>query len=179
MTMACSRSAIRQAGAHAGALVRYDAARLARGDVSGGEWWSGSAWVPESALGPVGPAFVLDDAGAECSIHFDARTRSWVHVASYGFGASTMGQNPYDRQTLSLAFPGVTMDAMPAGSGGRSARLDENTQARVEERQRSGPWRMAAGMTYDDVIDPRDLRTALISGLELCEGRRARAGRDR
>jgi acetyl-CoA carboxylase carboxyltransferase component len=97
-----------------------------------------------------------------------------LHVTlrkSFGFGASTMGQNPFDRQTLSLAFPGVTMDAMPAASGGRSARLDEGTQARVEARQRSGPWRMAAGMTYDEVIDPRELRNALIAGLELAAGR--------
>jgi len=97
-----------------------------------------------------------------------------LHVTlrkSFGFGASTMGQNPYDRQTLSLVFPGVTMDAMPAVSGGRSARLDDATQARVEERQRSGPWRMAAGMTYDEVIDPRELRNALITGLELSAGR--------
>jgi acetyl-CoA carboxylase carboxyltransferase component len=97
-----------------------------------------------------------------------------LHVTlrkSFGFGASTMAQNPFDQQTLSLAFPGVTMDAMPAASGGRSARLDEGAQARVEERQRSGPWRMAAGMTYDDVIDPRELRNALIAGLELCAGR--------
>ncbi|HEX5067060.1 MAG TPA: carboxyl transferase domain-containing protein [Myxococcota bacterium] len=97
-----------------------------------------------------------------------------LHVTvrkSFGFGASTMGQNPYDRQTLSLVFPGVTMDAMPAASGGRSARLDDATQARVEERQRAGPWRMAAGMTYDEVIDPRELRNALIAGLELSAGR--------
>jgi acetyl-CoA carboxylase carboxyltransferase component len=99
-----------------------------------------------------------------------------LHVTlrkSFGFGASTMAQNPFDRQTLSLAFPGVTMDAMPAASGGRSARLDDETQARVEARQRSGPWRMAAGMTYDEVIDPRELRNALISGLELAAGRAA------
>jgi acetyl-CoA carboxylase carboxyltransferase component len=103
-----------------------------------------------------------------------------LHVTlrkSFGFGASTMAQNPFDRQTLSLAFPGVTMDAMPAASGGRSARLDEGTQARVEARQRSGPWRMAAGMTYDDVIDPRELRNALIAGLELCAGRVASGAR--
>ncbi len=97
-----------------------------------------------------------------------------LHVTlrkSFGFGASTMAQNPFDRQTLSLAFPGVTLDAMPASSGGRSANLDEPTQARVEERQRSGPWRMAAGMTYDEVIDPRELRNALIAGLALAAGR--------
>ena len=83
-----------------------------------------------------------------------------------------MAQNPFDDQTLCLAFPGVTMDAMPAASGGRSARLDDETQSRVEERQRSGPWAMAAGMTYDDVIDPRELRNALIAGLALLAGRR-------
>jgi acetyl-CoA carboxylase carboxyltransferase component len=97
-----------------------------------------------------------------------------LHVTlrkSFGFGASTMAQNPFDRQTLSLAFPGVTMDAMPASSGGRSANLDERTQERVEARQRSGPWRMAAGMTYDEIIDPRELRNALIAGLALAAGR--------
>jgi acetyl-CoA carboxylase carboxyltransferase component len=97
-----------------------------------------------------------------------------LHVTlrkSFGFGASTMAQNPFDRQTLSLAFPGVTMDAMPAESGGRSSKLDEDTQARVEQNQRGGPWGMAAGLTYDDVIDPRELRNALIAGLELASGR--------
>lgn len=97
-----------------------------------------------------------------------------LHVTlrkSFGFGASTMAQNPFDLQTLSLAFPGVTMDAMPADSGGRSARLDDATQARVEQKQRGGPWGMAAGLTYDDVIDPRELRNALIAGLGLLEGR--------
>ena len=65
----------------------------------------------------------------------------------------------------------ISLQAAREASGGRSARLDEGAQARVEERQRSGPWRMAAGMTYDDVIDPRELRNALIAGLELCAGR--------
>jgi hypothetical protein len=30
---------------------------------------------------------------------------------------------------------------------------------------------MAAGMTYDDVIDPRELRNALIGGLALVDER--------
>jgi acetyl-CoA carboxylase carboxyltransferase component len=104
-----------------------------------------------------------------------------LHVTlrkSFGFGASTMAQNPFDNQTLSFAFPGVTLDAMPAGSGGRSSRLDADTQAAVEQKQRSGPWDMAAGMSYDDVIDPRDLRDALIAGLALLEGRRTALIRD-
>jgi len=85
--------AVRQEGMHAGALVRYPVAALARCDVAAGEWWAGDArgWVAVGSLGGPGPAWVLDDAGSECSVHWDERTRSFVHVASYGFGASTIG----------------------------------------------------------------------------------------
>ncbi|MDD2763545.1 MAG: hypothetical protein PHE83_06175 [Opitutaceae bacterium] len=46
---------------------------------------------PEADLGPGGPVFVMDDAGAECSLHWDARSKMFIHVASCGFGASTIG----------------------------------------------------------------------------------------
>ena len=101
-----------------------------------------------------------------------------LHVTvrkAFGFGSTTMAQNPFDRQTISYTLPSVTMGAMPAGAGGRSAKLDESTQERVERDQAAGPWRMADQMAYDDVIDPRELRTALIQGLLLLQGRRARA----
>ena len=85
--------AIRQEGTHAGALVRYPVTSLAQGDPTMAEWWTGDAggWIPNSLLGERSPAFVLDDAGSECSLHWDTRTRSFIHVASYGFGASTIG----------------------------------------------------------------------------------------
>ena len=63
------------------------------------------------------------------------------------------------------------MSAMPARPGGESAKLDADTQARVEREQKAGPWRMAAGMGTDDVIDPRELRNAILSGLALAAGR--------
>jgi hypothetical protein len=34
-----------------------------------------------------------------------------------------------------------------------------------------GPWANADTMSYDDVVDPRDLRNVLLSALELSEGR--------
>ena len=79
--------------------------------------------------------------------------------------------NPYDDQTISYAFPGVTLGAMPAGSGGRAAKLDDATQAEVTSTQTGGPWPQAHGMGYDDVIDPRDLRDALLRSLLLLEDR--------
>jgi len=73
--------------------VRYRASAFAKGDISGAEWWLGEArgWVATKLVGKAGPAFVIDDAGAECSLHWDARTHSYIHVASYGFGASAIG----------------------------------------------------------------------------------------
>ena len=97
-----------------------------------------------------------------------------LHVTfrkSFGFGSTTMAHNPFDKQTLCFSFPSVTMSSMPAGAGGRSAKLDAETQAKVEAEQASGPWSMAERMGYDDVIDPRELRNALLSGLALCASR--------
>jgi methylmalonyl-CoA decarboxylase subunit alpha len=108
---------------------------------------------------------------------FKAQRRAKVpklHVTfrkAFGFGSTVMAQNPCDDQTLVVAFPGVTMGAMPAASGGRSANLDADTQREVEQRQEAGPWAMAAAMAYDEVIDPREIRNVLLSGLALAEGR--------
>jgi acetyl-CoA carboxylase carboxyltransferase component len=97
-----------------------------------------------------------------------------IHVTlrkAFGFGSTTMAHNPFDGQTLHFSFPVFTMSAMPARPGGESAKLDADTQARVEREQKAGPWRMAAGMGTDDVIDPRELRNAILSGLALAAGR--------
>lgn len=85
--------AIRQNGTHAGALVRYPISDIAKGDLSSSEWWEGTkkSWVRESAVSKDGPLFVIDDAGSECSIHWDERSKSFIHIASYGFGATTIG----------------------------------------------------------------------------------------
>jgi acetyl-CoA carboxylase carboxyltransferase component len=108
---------------------------------------------------------------------FAAQRRATVpkfHVTfrkAFGFGSTVMAQNPFDEQTLTLCFPGLTMSSMPAASGGRAANLAEDEQARIEHIQKSGPWAMAAGMAYDDVIDPREMRNALLAGLDLVENR--------
>jgi hypothetical protein len=75
---------------HTGWLVRWPSAEARAGDLSHPQWWNGEAgWVAQSALTHA-PVAVLDDAGPECSLHFDAGKGQWVHVASHGFGASTV-----------------------------------------------------------------------------------------
>lgn len=98
-----------------------------------------------------------------------------LHVTlrkAFGFGSSIMAMNPFDGQTLSLAFPAISIGSMPAASGAAAAKLDEATRARVAAEQAGGAFQLADRLGYDDVIDPRELRNALIQGLVLAEGRR-------
>lgn len=83
---------IREPGDHAGCLVRWPAADLARGRLDGARWWAGDSagWVGYRALAGL-PAAVIADAGPECSLHRDRRTGRWIHLRTLGFGASEIG----------------------------------------------------------------------------------------
>jgi len=101
-----------------------------------------------------------------------------LHVTlrkAFGFGSSIMAMNPFDGQTLSLAFPAITLGSMPAASGAAAAKLDEATRARIAAEQAGSAFQVADRLAYDDVIDPRELRNALLQGLKLAEGRRTSA----
>lgn len=93
-----------------------------------------------------------------------------LHVTlrkAFGFGSSIMAMNPFDGQTVSLAFPAITLGAMPAASGSDAAGLDAATRAKIAAEQAGGAYHLADRLAFDDVIDPRDLRNALIAGLEM------------
>ena len=99
-----------------------------------------------------------------------------LHVTvrkAFGFGSSAMGMNPFDHQTLTLAFPGATLGAMPARGGGAAAHADAEKQAALDAAELSGPYRIADQMGFDEIIDPRELRNALLDGLQLTEPRTA------
>jgi acetyl-CoA carboxylase carboxyltransferase component len=101
-----------------------------------------------------------------------------LHVTmrkAFGFGSSVMAMNPFDGQTLSLAFPRVTLGALPVASGAESAKLDDETRDRVAAEQAGASFNIARGLGFDDVIDPRQLRNALLDGLSLSEGREPRS----
>ncbi|NND44691.1 MAG: DUF5005 domain-containing protein [Xanthomonadales bacterium] len=93
--------ALKQHGTHAGALVRFRSADLANGMLDAAEWWAGEdrGWLPAGELGARGPEYVIEDAGAEASLHWDQRMQAWVHVAAYGFGAGEIGVRTAPRLT--------------------------------------------------------------------------------
>ena len=89
----------------------------------------------------------------------------------FGFGLVTMAHMPHDRQTLTLALPSANIASMPAQSGGKTANLDDETRGKIEQAQRGGPYGLADRLGIDEVVDPRQLRNALIVGLDLAAGR--------
>ena len=70
-------------------------------------------------------------------------------------------------ETAALAFPGGPKDLLRAWS----EKLDDETRAELEAAESGGPWKLASESSYDDVIDPRELRAVLIG--ELARARRS------
>jgi len=98
-----------------------------------------------------------------------------IHVTlrkAFGFGAPIMGMNLFDGRTRHYAFPGVSLATMPAKAGGALAKAGDETRAELEAVEAGGPWKLASETSYDDVIDPRDLRDVLLADL----ARAARTG---
>ncbi len=97
---------------------------------------------------------------------------------AFGFGSSIMAMNPFDNQTITLAFPSITLGALPASSEG-SAIADPEERARMAARQAEASVTAGSRLAYDQVIDPREFRNALLAGLTLAEGRETAAGQPR
>jgi acetyl-CoA carboxylase carboxyltransferase component len=103
-----------------------------------------------------------------------------LHVTlrkAFGFGSSLMAMNPFDRQTITLAFPGATLAGVPASGGADAANAADETRVALDAAESEAAWRTADTMSYDEIIDPRDLRNALLAALRASAGREAEAPR--
>ncbi|MDP4789529.1 MAG: carboxyl transferase [Haliea sp.] len=96
--------------------------------------------------------------------HFRGRKIIVTLRKAFGFGSSVMGMNPWDRQTISLAFPGVSLGGVPALGAAAATGADAAEASALQARQ-SGAWAGADSMAFDRVIDPRNLRGELIQEL--------------
>lgn len=90
---------------------------------------------------------------------------------AFGFGSSLMAMNPFDSQTISLALPGVALGGIPSRGGDAAAGLDEETARKMAEAEAAGSWATADNMAFDEIIDPRDMRNALLKALSLSQHR--------
>jgi acetyl-CoA carboxylase carboxyltransferase component len=81
--------------------------------------------------------------------------------------------NPFDGQTVTLALPGTRLGAMPADSGADAAKIEGDARMVLANAEVGGAYSAADTMSYDDVVDPRDLRDRLLAALRLGAPRRA------
>ena len=86
---------------------------------------------------------------------------------AFGFGSSLMGMNPFDRQSLSLALPGISLGAMPADSGGQAAKLDQQARQQVSAAEADSAWLAGDNLAYDEIVPPTQLRNFLLRGCTL------------
>ncbi len=99
-----------------------------------------------------------------------------IHVTLrkvYGVASCLMAMNPFDGQTATLAFPSGRIAAMPASGAGDAVGADASLREQLDASELVGVYGPADGMSYDDVIDPRELRNRLLEALRLARSRLA------
>lgn len=94
---------------------------------------------------------------------------------AYGFGSMVMGMIPFDGQSAVFAFPGATMGAMGASAMSRARGSDEDEAAMLHTREVEASFRSAQTFGFDELIDPREIRNALLHSLERALHRRQAA----
>ena len=108
-----------------------------------------------------------------------AQTRTVkLHVTlrkAFGFGSMVMSMVSFSGQSGSFAFPGAILGAMGAEGAGRAVGADEDEAAALRQAEMEAAYRSASGLGFDELIDPRDLRNALLSGLKRGLSRRQAA----
>jgi acetyl-CoA carboxylase carboxyltransferase component len=112
---------------------------------------------------------------------FTAQTLATVpklHVTlrkAYGFGSMVMGMIGFDGQSSVFALPGATLGAMGAAAMGRATGADADATERLHRVELETSYRSAASLGFDELIDPREIRSVLLHALERALFRRQAA----
>lgn len=108
-------------------------------------------------------------AGARMFATQTAATTVKLHVTlrkAYGFGSMVMSLLGFDSQSATFAYPGATMGAMSAAALGRATHAGEDVTAKLREAELQASYRSAEHMGFDELIDPRETRDALLASLK-------------
>jgi acetyl-CoA carboxylase carboxyltransferase component len=91
---------------------------------------------------------------------------------AYGFGSMVMAMIPFDGQAGVFAYPGATLGAMGAAAMSRARGSDDEEAARLRRAEVEASYGSAQGLGFDELIDPRETRDALLVALERALARR-------
>ncbi|HEY7136636.1 MAG TPA: carboxyl transferase domain-containing protein [Acidimicrobiia bacterium] len=93
---------------------------------------------------------------------------------AYGFGSMVMTMVAFDGQAATFAFPGATLGAMGATAAGRAMGADTDATDALRRAELDASYRSASGLGFDELIDPRDTRVALLRALRRALSQRQR-----
>lgn len=108
-------------------------------------------------------------AGARMFAAQTAATTLKLHLTlrkAYGFGSMVMSLLGFDHQVATFAYPGATMGAMSAAALSRASHAGEDLSAKLRNAELEASYRSAEHMGFDELIDPRETRDALLASLK-------------
>jgi acetyl-CoA carboxylase carboxyltransferase component len=98
-----------------------------------------------------------------------------LHVTlrkAYGFGSMVMSMVSFDGQDATFAWPDATLGAMGAGASIRATGAGGQAADEIRAAELEASYRSAGGLGFDELIDPRELRPALLGALRRALSRR-------
>lgn len=103
--------------------------------------------------------FAAQTAASTLKLHLTLRK-------AYGFGSMVMSLLGFDAQVATFAYPGATMGAMSAAALSRASHAGEDLSAKLADAELQASYRSAGQLGFDELIDPRETRDALLFALQ-------------
>jgi acetyl-CoA carboxylase carboxyltransferase component len=103
--------------------------------------------------------FAAQTAATTLKLHLTLRK-------AYGFGSMVMSLLGFDSQVATYAYPGATMGAMSAAALTRATHAEDDVSEHLREMELQASYRSAEHLGFDELIDPRETRDALLAGLQ-------------
>jgi acetyl-CoA carboxylase carboxyltransferase component len=107
-------------------------------------------------------------AGGRMFVAQTVATTIKLHVTlrkAYGFGSMVMSLLSFDGQGATFAYPGATMGAMSAAALSKASHAGDDLTAKLRDAELQASYRSAEHMGFDELIDPRETRDALLAAL--------------
>ncbi|MFZ0231254.1 MAG: carboxyl transferase domain-containing protein, partial [Mycobacterium sp.] len=107
-------------------------------------------------------------AGARMFAAQTAATTVKLHLTlrkAYGFGSMVMSLLSFDGQGATFAYPGATMGAMSAAALSKASHAGDDLTEILRDAELQASYRSAEHMGFDELIDPRETRDALLASL--------------
>jgi acetyl-CoA carboxylase carboxyltransferase component len=108
-------------------------------------------------------------AGARMFAAQTAATTLKLHLTlrkAYGFGSMVMSMLGFDDQVATFAYPGATMGAMSAAALSRASNATDDLSDNLRDAELEASYRSAERLGFDELIDPRETRDALLAALQ-------------